>query len=87
MATRKTAKYRTRANRGGKAAANGVVATEAPTGHVNGAGATATPCYPTYEEIQTHAYELFMARGGMHGDDLADWFAAENDLKAMSALK
>lgn len=87
MATRKTAKYRTRANRGGKAAANGVVATEAPTGRANGAGATATRGYPRFEEIQARAYEIFVARGGMHGDDLADWFAAESDLMPNVALK
>ncbi len=30
-----------------------------------------------HEQIAARAYELFLARGGQHGDDLADWFQAE----------
>jgi hypothetical protein len=33
-----------------------------------------------HEEIAARAYELFLARGGQHGDDLADWFRAEAEL-------
>jgi hypothetical protein len=32
------------------------------------------------EEIATRAYELFMARGGVHGSDLDDWLLAESEL-------
>lgn len=32
------------------------------------------------EQIRMRAYELFMARGGCHGNDLADWFMAEREL-------
>ena len=32
------------------------------------------------EQIRMRAYELFMARGGYHGNDLADWFMAEREL-------
>ena len=32
------------------------------------------------EQIRMRAYELFMARGGRHGNDLADWFMAEREL-------
>jgi len=35
---------------------------------------------PSFEQIQRRAYELFMARGGTHGCDLADWLAAEQEL-------
>ncbi|GEM_PF-1300903 len=37
-------------------------------------------CAPTFEQIQQRAYELFLARGGTHGCDWADWFAAEREL-------
>ena len=30
------------------------------------------------------AYELFLARGATHGADLADWFEAEQELRATS---
>jgi len=32
------------------------------------------------EEIATRAYELFMARGGEHGNDIDDWLLAESEL-------
>jgi Protein of unknown function (DUF2934) len=31
-------------------------------------------------QIEFRAYEGFLARGGAHGDDLADWFKAEREL-------
>jgi hypothetical protein len=34
----------------------------------------------TVEEIQRRAYELFLARGGVHGNDWVDWFTAEREL-------
>jgi hypothetical protein len=36
------------------------------------------------EQIRMRAYELFMARGGCHGNDLADWFMAERELTGIS---
>jgi hypothetical protein len=36
------------------------------------------------EQIRMRAYELFMARGGCHGNDLADWFMAERELTGNS---
>jgi len=36
------------------------------------------------EQIRMRAYELFMARGGCHGNDLADWFVAERELTGNS---
>ena len=36
------------------------------------------------EQIRMRAYELFMARGGCHGDDLADWYMAERELAGNS---
>jgi hypothetical protein len=37
---------------------------------------------PTYEEICQRAYEIFLERGGQHGEDLGDWLRAEQELKA-----
>jgi hypothetical protein len=34
----------------------------------------------TREKIEQRAYELYLARGGEGGDDLADWLAAEREL-------
>jgi hypothetical protein len=41
---------------------------------------------PSFGEIQRRAYELFVARGGIHGCDWADWFTAEQELIATSAV-
>ena len=38
------------------------------------------------ETIRVRAYELFLARGANHGDDLADWFKAERELLATRNL-
>ena len=35
---------------------------------------------PPTAAIARRAYELFLERGSMHGDDLADWFRAEQEL-------
>jgi hypothetical protein len=40
---------------------------------------------PKLEQIQTRAYEIFMARGASHGQDWADWFRAEQELKGIPA--
>ena len=36
-------------------------------------------------QIEFRAYEVFLARGGAHGDDLADWFKAERELNVLAA--
>ncbi len=41
---------------------------------------------PTFEQISTRAYEIFLERGGRHGDDLADWFRAERELRGETAI-
>ncbi len=38
------------------------------------------PLPVTYEEISLRAYQHWLARGGMHGYDRDDWFAAEQEL-------
>ena len=36
---------------------------------------------PDIESIRLRAYEIFLARGATHGDDLADWIIAERELR------
>jgi hypothetical protein len=43
----------------------------------NGAAGTES----NIETIRLRAYELFLTRGATHGDDLADWFNAERELR------
>jgi hypothetical protein len=38
---------------------------------------------PPKEQIERLAYALYLARGCQHGQDWADWFAAEQDLMYM----
>jgi Protein of unknown function (DUF2934) len=38
-------------------------------------------CEPDIESIRLRAYEIFVVRGATHGDDLADWFNAERELR------
>lgn len=40
-----------------------------------------TVAQPTAEAIAKRAHEIFVERGGMHGDDLAHWLLAESELK------
>jgi hypothetical protein len=35
---------------------------------------------PTYDDVARRAYELFIARGGAHGQDWDDWLSAERQL-------
>jgi hypothetical protein len=37
---------------------------------------------PSREAIAARAYAQFLARGGVHGDDWADWLQAEAELRA-----
>jgi hypothetical protein len=36
---------------------------------------------PAREEIERRAYELYLARGEVHGQDQDDWLQAERDLR------
>ncbi|ABF88194.1 hypothetical protein MXAN_1975 [Myxococcus xanthus DK 1622] len=36
---------------------------------------------PTNEQIARRAYEVFLARGGTHGNSEQDWFQAERELR------
>lgn len=37
--------------------------------------------FPTHDEIQKRAHELYLARGGEHGHDTEDWLFAEEQLR------
>ena len=36
---------------------------------------------PSHADIATRAYELFLQRGGYHGQDFEDWLTAERELQ------
>ncbi len=48
----------------------------------NGPAAGGSNSELNVEIIRGRAYELFLARGATHGDDLADWLSAERELRA-----
>lgn len=35
---------------------------------------------PTREEIELRAHEIYVERGGTHGQDVEDWLQAEHEL-------
>lgn len=39
-----------------------------------------TPPYPTHEEVQRRAYEIYLSQGGTDGRDLDNWLQAEREL-------
>ena len=47
----------------------------------NGAGGTGSNTEINLETIRARAYEIFLARGAIHGHDLADWLDAERELR------
>jgi len=55
------------------------IAAEQPNLAVNGEHTNGNS--PTREDIERRAYELFIARGAIHGNDLADWFRAEQEFR------
>lgn len=38
---------------------------------------------PAQEEIEVRAYQLYVERGRVHGQDVADWIRAEQELRAI----
>ena len=36
--------------------------------------------YPTREEIELRAYQIYVERGAAHGQDMEDWLQAERQL-------
>lgn len=82
MAVRKTSKVRSRQKQALEATQTAAAVlsngeSENPLTAKNGRS-------PSFEQIQGRAYELFEARGGIHGWDWADWLTAERELTARS---
>jgi hypothetical protein len=82
MATRKPSISKTKSKRGARAEADATLAVASPEtiAHAENSNGTVQPV-PTLEQIRFRAYEMFLARGGAHGDDWKDWFAAERELR------
>ena len=60
---------------------------EAPRRRAATGSGTAAPEHPpngapTAEEIAHRAYEIYLSRGGVPGDDVEDWLQAERELTA-----
>jgi hypothetical protein len=36
---------------------------------------------PNHSDIARRAYDLYLARGGAHGNDVTDWLQAEGELR------
>jgi Protein of unknown function (DUF2934) len=45
---------------------------------------TSTPQIPGHEEIRRRAYEIYLERGGLPGDELDDWHRAERELQKVA---
>jgi hypothetical protein len=39
---------------------------------------------PSHEEIRRRAYEIYLERGGLPGDELDDWLRAERELQKVA---
>ena len=42
--------------------------------------AQVTPPYPTHEDVQRRAYEIYLSQGRTDGRDLDNWLQAEREL-------
>jgi Protein of unknown function (DUF2934) len=84
MAPRRTSKTQPRRKEAPEPEA--VAVSVATNGHSPiSAAAHHNDALPSFEQIQRRAYEFYMARGGTHGCDWADWFAAEQELMVTPA--
>jgi hypothetical protein len=83
MATRKSATPKSRSKRSTKAESSAAAKTAAPQpaamAHAESSNGTAKSD-PTSDQVRFRAYEIFLSRGGAHGDDWNDWFIAEGEL-------
>ena len=37
--------------------------------------------HPTHEQIELRAHQIYVERGGAHGQDVKDWLQAERELR------
>jgi hypothetical protein len=42
---------------------------------------------PSHEEIRRRAYEIYLERDGLPGDELDDWLRAERELQKVALFK
>jgi len=42
---------------------------------------------PTHDEIRRRAYEIYLERDGLPGDELDDWLRAERELQKVALFK
>src|SRR5258708_39370793 len=42
---------------------------------------------PTHEQIRRRAYEIYLERNGLPGDELDDWLRAERELEKVALFK
>ena len=83
MATRRTSKARSAQQQA--SGSEGAVAPLSLNGQsTTGVAAVHNGASPSFEQIQRRAYELYIARGGTHGCDWADWFTAEQELAGIA---
>lgn len=54
----------------------------AATNDVQATPALAKAERPSHDVIAQRAYELWLARGGVHGDSMGDWLRAEREVSA-----
>ena len=87
MATRKSAISKSRSKRTTKTESNGAVEAIAPQpepiAHAE-SSTEAAKSVPASDQVRFRAYEIFLSRGGAHGDDWNDWFTAEGELSLTS---
>jgi hypothetical protein len=79
--TNKTTEPKQRAPRAKKTSKNGSL--DAATATAAEPTSTTPPASPTSEQVRARAYEIF--RSGANRDPVADWFQAEQELRAKAA--
>ena len=57
-----------------------------PTLPRDAASDTPTAAKYSEEDVRRRAYELYQSRNGASGDPVADWYAAEEELRKLSAI-
>ena len=48
---------------------------------------TSANCAPSHEEIRLRAYEIYLERDGLPGNELDDWLQAERELERAAPPK
>jgi hypothetical protein len=83
MARRKTTKVQSKRIDGVEAQSTVVATSSNGDSAISSTAANQRPA--DFARVQLRAYEIFIARGGIHGHDWADWFRAEQELNPAAA--